>query len=111
MVARLDVRLDPVQAQVGERVAQHELDALAHVALAGERLADRVAEVRALQQPAGDLGEVEEAEDRVVLEPADEHRLEVGAARVGEVGGEPLLVGRARSPTAGGTSGWPASAR
>src|SRR3954451_13073857 len=44
-VRGLDVRLEPVQLEPVERVAQQQLDAFGHVPLAGVRLPARVAEV------------------------------------------------------------------
>src|SRR4051794_27325837 len=94
LVVRLDVRLDAVQPHRAERVPQHQLGALGHVALARVRRADGVAEVRAQERPAKDLAEVEEAEDAAVLAAAEQEQLEVVAAAARDQRGELLLADR-----------------
>src|SRR5689334_3666720 len=54
-VAGLDVGLDPVQAQGGERPAQDELDPFSHIPIAGVGLPGGVAEVGALKGATDDL--------------------------------------------------------
>src|SRR5262249_40989614 len=71
-IARLDVRLQPVESQASERFAEHELHRLRQIAPAGE-LGDRpIAEKGTLEFPADDLADVEEADDCVVLVPPRE---------------------------------------
>src|SRR4051812_18669064 len=80
LVRRLDVGLDAVQAQLAEREAQCLLHAVAHVPLPGKRPADPVAQIRVLERPADHLGELEEADDRVVLGTPRKQRVEVVGA-------------------------------
>src|SRR4051794_17050415 len=95
LVAGLDVRLEPVQPERAERVAEHELDAFRHVALAGEGPPDGIAEVGIQERPAEDLAEVEEPEDAAVAAPAQQEQLEVvGACALDQR--EELLVARRR---------------
>src|ERR1044071_9434669 len=54
-VARLDVRLDPVQLQLLEGVAQQEANRLGHVAAARVRPARIITQVGALQVAPRDL--------------------------------------------------------
>ena len=111
LIARLDVGLEPVQAQLDERRAQHELDPLAHVTLVREPLGRRIAEVGALQRSASDLGDVEEADDLIVGRAAYEDRPRSRAARSPR-GTRQNAQGRwVRSPTACGRCGSRASAR
>src|SRR3954464_7552390 len=79
-------------------MAQHELDALRHVALPCVRLTDGVAEVGVHERPAEDLREVEEAEDGVVAAAAEEQELEVVVARPLDERPEVVRVGRRERP-------------
>src|SRR4051794_41920393 len=65
-VARLDVGLQAVQAERAEGLADHETDRLGHVSLARVRGDAAVAEERALERAADDLGDVQPADDLVV---------------------------------------------
>jgi hypothetical protein len=55
-----------------EGVAQYKLHAVGHVALTGKGLLCVVAHVGTLKKPADDLAQDENANDRVVLDPADQ---------------------------------------
>src|SRR5438874_3224882 len=92
-VSGLDVCLDPMEIEVDESVTQHQFEPVAHEPLAGVRLAHRITEVCALERASGDVGQIEESHDRVVVAAAYEHRLEVRAPSVCEVGQEALFVG------------------
>src|SRR4029077_16653696 len=58
-VVRLNVRLDAVQPQRTDRAAPRCPQRLAHIALAGERRTDVVAQVRAAEFPGHDLTELD----------------------------------------------------
>src|SRR5207248_10956156 len=64
VVPRLDVRLDAVELQLAEDVAQDELEPLRHQALARVRRERVVAEVRALEKAVRDLAQVVRADER-----------------------------------------------
>src|SRR5262249_5699028 len=87
-VVGLDVRLEPAQLQLSERVAQDELEAFRHQSLAGRGGERVVAEVRALEEAARDLADVVDARQRAVAATTDEEAA-LGAARAAlEVGVE-----------------------
>src|SRR5207248_2950748 len=95
VVLRLDVRLDPVQPQRPEEVSQQELEPLAHVAVARMAGMRVVAAVAAAEAAEDDLAQVVDADDRAVLEPADEKRRIARLAYAREPSGERLgRVGR-----------------
>src|SRR4029077_7741152 len=71
-VARLHVALPPVESQHLEGDAQREPDALGHEPLPGGAGEGVVADECALQRAAHDLVQVDDADDRAVLTPADE---------------------------------------
>src|SRR5262245_41861929 len=71
VVLRLDVRLDAMEPEIFERVPQDQLEPLAHVAFAGERLERVVAEVGVAEVAVEDLPEPEVPDDRVVLVATD----------------------------------------
>src|SRR4051812_21394177 len=98
VVARLDVRLEAVQPQRPERLAQQQLHALGHVAVALEARHAAVAEERALQPAADDLAEVEEADEHVVLDAPGEEPLEGVLLVARHVGRVLLRRGRHRDP-------------
>jgi len=87
-VVRLNVRLDAVQPQRTEREAQYCPQRLAHVALAGERRTDVVAQVRAAKFPGDDLTELDGAEHGAIGVPENEPALVLGMAIVAQQGAE-----------------------
>jgi hypothetical protein len=97
-VARLDVRLEPVQVELRERMPQNQPEPLGHVAAAGVGGDRAVAQERTLQPAADDLADVREADDRRVLTPADEQRLERLVGRPCEQRRERLVAGRRLQP-------------
>jgi hypothetical protein len=77
-----------VESKAGERNTQREAERFGHVALTGERRADLVAEVRALEASSHDLAQVDAAQDRSVRHSADQEAREVCTAASISVGGE-----------------------
>ena len=66
-----------MQFHGGEGVAQHQLQAFHHVALAVERTLRVVPDVGALEEAPNDLTQRIDAGDRAVLEPAHEEALDI----------------------------------
>jgi hypothetical protein len=97
-VSRLDVRLEAVEPKLLERVLKYEAKRLAHVPLAGEWGADVIAEVGALERAAGDLTELDRAEDGIVLVAPDEEADEGGRPAPREVAEELRRRPRWRDP-------------
>jgi hypothetical protein len=89
-----------MQFHGGERVPQHQLHALDHVALAGKRLLGVVAEVGALKEPPNDLAERKHAGNRAVLEPANEEALHIRLAAAHHPLREAARVSRRGHPAA-----------
>jgi hypothetical protein len=71
-VFRLDIRLHSVQLQGDEGVPQDQLQTFGHVALMVERTLRVIPHVSALEEAADNLVQHEDADDRSVLDPADE---------------------------------------
>ena len=61
-----------MQFEVAERVAQDQLESFRHQAAAQAGRKTVVAEVRALEEPARDLTQVVDADERSVVAPCDE---------------------------------------
>src|SRR5690349_13691650 len=80
-VRRLHVRLDAMQLQRAEGVIEREHERFAHVAVTDERSERVVADVRALERAADDLGEVDDVGERVVV-VAQDHEARMPHARV-----------------------------
>lgn len=72
IVARLHVRLHPVEPDRPERLSEHEVQPFGHVPLAIERDEHRVPEVGAPEVSEDDLAQVGKPGDRVVLRSNDE---------------------------------------
>src|SRR5712691_6777382 len=81
-----------------EGVPEHELNALAHVALARIGLRGVVAEVGAVKHSANDLTQGEEAHDGAVGESADEKALDVRLAAAAHPLAEGCGIGRWHHP-------------
>jgi hypothetical protein len=94
-VPGLDIGLEPMQAELPKSVPEHEAEAFAHVALAGEWRADVIAEVGALKGAARDLTEFDGAEEGLIQATTEEKPDKVGASTPREVVRE-----------LGGRSGW-----
>ena len=81
-------------------MAEEQLEALAHVAVAGERSVRVVARVAALEDPADDLAESKNTDDRAVFPATDDKR----SGSVGAHPDKPLVdrrwSGRCREPGA-----------
>ena len=107
-VARLDVGLHTVQPQHLEGVAQREPDSLGHETLPGGAREGVVADEGTLQRAAHDLVQVDDADDRSVVTPADEEALAPRPARGSHEGAEGARVLRRMDP---GTVQVPAAAR
>ena len=101
-VRRLHVRLDAMKAHVPVRGVEQQHQRFGHVALAGVRSERVVAEVGALERPAHDLGEIEHADQRAVLDAgckvADVLRRRNGLAEAREVRAERLGCIRRADP-------------
>lgn len=78
---------------VPKDVPQHEPHALLHVALTRVRLLGVVAEVGAVEHPADDLAQDEDAKNCLVVGPAYEQAFDVGLAAAGHPPGERFRVG------------------
>jgi len=89
-----------MQLHPGEGVAQHQLHALGHVALARERLLSVVTEVGTLKQPPNDLAQGKHAGDGAVLEPADEEALHVWFPAAHQPLGKGVGISRRGHPAA-----------
>src|SRR5687767_14034464 len=98
-VAGLDVGLDAVELEAGEGVAEHEPQALGHVAAPGVGLARVVAHVSAAEVAVDDLVEVERADDAVVLCAAGEEPHGLRDVAPFEESGELLRLLRGRDPS------------
>src|SRR5215469_11228373 len=71
-VPRLNVGLDAMQSQRSKCDAQREREPLGHVAAPGMRSERVVAEVRTAECATNDFAQVEDADERIILLPADE---------------------------------------
>ena len=87
-VLRLDVCLQSVKPELSEGVMENEPEGLGHVALPGERRADLVAEVGALEAAADNLAQLDSTNEGGVVGAADEETDEIGSLAAREVTGE-----------------------
>ena len=100
LIARLHVGLHPVESQHLEGDAQREPDALGHESLPGGTGEGVVTDECALQRAAHDLVQVDDADDRAVLTPADQEALAARPPRRIHEGAEgPCVPRRAGPPT------------
>src|SRR3979411_924018 len=83
-----------------KRMSEHEAHALRHIALPGVRLLGVIAEISAVEHPANDLAQDEDADNGVVVRPADQQALNVWLAAAGHPRGEGFRVGRWPHPAA-----------
>jgi hypothetical protein len=81
-----------------EGMPQHELQALRHVPLTVERTLRVIPHVGALEEPADNLVQHEDADDRAVLDPADKEALDPGLFQALDPFVERLGIGRWRDP-------------
>src|SRR4030095_11711944 len=95
-----DVGFEPVKTEWAERMTEHELQALAHVAAPSERGERVVAEVGATERPVEDLADVVDPGDGAVLPATHEQALPVGRPRAPEPSRARVRVGRSRHPVA-----------
>ncbi len=71
-VVGLEIRFEAVQVKRAKGISEGQLQSFGHKALPGERCADPVAEVGALEAAATDLTQLDRPKDRVIGAPTDE---------------------------------------